>query len=62
MLPILFWTGTVRTMRGRLREAAEVFETAIEAARVAGHAQGLAWNLFGRSLVASAAGDVSRRR
>ena len=58
VLPILFWTGTIRTMRGRLREAADVFETAIEVARVAGADQGLAWNLFGRSLVASAAGDV----
>ena len=37
VLPILFWVGTVRTMRGRLRESAEVFDTAIEAARLAGH-------------------------
>jgi DNA-binding CsgD family transcriptional regulator len=57
VLPILFWVGTIRLMRGRLREAAEVFDTAIEAARVAGHEQGAAWNLFGRSLVASMIGD-----
>jgi ATP/maltotriose-dependent transcriptional regulator MalT len=59
LLPMLFWTGTIRTIRGRLREATDVFETAIETARVAGHDQGLAWNLFGRSLTASAAGDVA---
>ncbi|MDA0142478.1 helix-turn-helix transcriptional regulator, partial [Solirubrobacter deserti] len=56
-LPILFWTGTIRTMLGRLREAIEVFDVAIESARVGGHAQGLAWNLFGRSFAASAVGD-----
>lgn len=57
VLPILFWTGTIRTMRGRLREAVEVFDVAIETARVAGNAQGLAWNLFGRSMAASMIGD-----
>ena len=56
-LPVLFWTGTVRTMCGRLREAAEVLDTAIEIARVAGHEQGMAWNLFARSFTALAAGD-----
>src|SRR6185312_5647766 len=43
VLPVLFWTGTIRTMRGRLREAAELLDTAIEIARVAGHEQGLVW-------------------
>ena len=57
VLPILFWTGTIRTMRGRLREAAEILDTAIEIARVAGHEQGLVWNLFARSFTATAAGD-----
>ena len=56
-LPVLFWTGTVRTMRGRLREAAEVLDTAIEIARVAGHEQGMVWNLFARAFAALAAGD-----
>ena len=56
-LPVLFWTGTVRTMVGRLREAAEVLDTAIEIARVAGHEQGMMWNLFARAFTALAAGD-----
>ena len=47
---MLFWTGTVRTMVGRLRDAAEVLDTAIEIARVAGHDQGMMWNLFARAL------------
>jgi ATP/maltotriose-dependent transcriptional regulator MalT len=58
VLPVLFWVGTIRSMRGRLREAAELFETAIEVARVAGQEIGAAWNLFGRSLTASAMGDA----
>ncbi|MET0486505.1 MAG: LuxR C-terminal-related transcriptional regulator, partial [Candidatus Rokuibacteriota bacterium] len=57
-LPILFWTGFIRTARGRLAEAAEILDTAVEIARVSNHAQGLAWNLGGRSLAATAAGDV----
>ena len=59
VLPLLFWTGTIRTLRGRLREAAEILDTAIEIARVAGHEQGLMWNLFARSFTASAAGDTA---
>jgi DNA-binding CsgD family transcriptional regulator len=57
-LPTLFWTGVVRTACGRLREAAELLDTAVEIARLANHAQGLAWNLGGRSFAATAAGDV----
>jgi ATP/maltotriose-dependent transcriptional regulator MalT len=57
VLPILFWTGTIRTTLGRLPEAAEVFDAAVEFAQVNGHAAGLAWNLCGRSLAANAAGD-----
>jgi ATP/maltotriose-dependent transcriptional regulator MalT len=57
-VPVLFWAGTVRTVVGRLQAAAEVFDTAIEIARLAGHDTGLAWNLQGRSLAATAAGDV----
>ena len=45
-------------MRGHLREAAEILDTAIEIARVAGHEQGLLWNLFARSFTATAAGDT----
>jgi DNA-binding NarL/FixJ family response regulator len=59
-IPILFWAGMIRGARGRLAEAAELHETAAEIARVAGHAQGLAWNLCGRSIAATAAGDVEK--
>jgi DNA-binding NarL/FixJ family response regulator len=57
-LPTLFWTGVTRTALGRLAEAIEVLDAAVEIARVSGHAQGVAWNLAGRSLAAGAAGDV----
>ena len=57
-VPILFWTGMIRLACGRLQEAAELQEMAIEVARLAGHAQGLAWNLGARSLTAMAAGDL----
>jgi DNA-binding NarL/FixJ family response regulator len=57
-LPILFWVGTVRWMGGRLEAATEVLDTAVEIARLSGHAQGAAWNLFSRALAATAAGDV----
>jgi DNA-binding CsgD family transcriptional regulator/tetratricopeptide (TPR) repeat protein len=58
VLPILFWAGTIRTMRGRLAEAGEVLDTAVEIARVSDHKEGMAWNLFARSLTATAAGDL----
>ena len=45
--------------RGRLREASELLDEAIEIARVGGHAQGMAWNLFARSFAATAAGDTA---
>jgi DNA-binding CsgD family transcriptional regulator/tetratricopeptide (TPR) repeat protein len=57
-LPPLFWTGVTRTALGRLAEATDVLDEAVEIARVSGHAQGLAWNLAGRSVTATAAGDV----
>jgi DNA-binding NarL/FixJ family response regulator len=57
-VPILFWTSIIRTARGRLDEAAELQDIAIEVTRLAGHLQGLAWNLGARSLTATAAGDV----
>jgi DNA-binding NarL/FixJ family response regulator len=57
-LPTLFWTGVVRTALGRVSEAAEVLDAAVEIARLSGHAQGVAWNLAGRSLAATAAGEV----
>jgi DNA-binding CsgD family transcriptional regulator/tetratricopeptide (TPR) repeat protein len=57
-VPILFWTGMIRTARGRLAEAAELQDAAIEVARLSGHAQGIAWNLGSRAITATAAGDV----
>ncbi|HSM16094.1 MAG TPA: helix-turn-helix transcriptional regulator, partial [Gemmatimonadales bacterium] len=44
---------------GKPLEAGEVFDGAVEAARLAGNVQNLAWNLFNRSIAALAAGDVS---
>jgi DNA-binding NarL/FixJ family response regulator len=49
----------VRIDCGRLREAAELLDEAIEIARVGGQAQGMAWNLFARSFAATAAGDTA---
>jgi DNA-binding CsgD family transcriptional regulator len=45
-------------LMGRLAEAAEPLDGAVEAARLTGNAQALAWNLYGRSKIALAAGDV----
>ena len=45
-------------MRGRLSESAELLDGAVEAARLAGDAQGLAWNLLNRSHTALQIGDV----
>lgn len=45
-------------VQGRPLEAGEVFDGAVEAARLAGNAQSLAWNLFNRSFAALVAGDV----
>ena len=58
VLPILFWSGMIRAGSGRLGEAADVLETAVEIARISDHAEGVAWNLFARSLTATAAGDA----
>jgi ATP/maltotriose-dependent transcriptional regulator MalT len=57
-VPILFWTGMIRAATGRLEAAAEIHERAVEVARLSGHSQGLAWNLIGRTLTATAAGDI----
>ena len=50
--------GCVRVFRGRLAEAAELLDGAVEATRLSGNVQGLAWNLLNRSFAALAAGDV----
>ncbi len=57
--PLLFWSGVIRAARGRLPEAVEVLETGIEIARLASEPEEpLAWQLWGRSFAATAAGDV----
>ena len=44
--------------QGRPLEAGELFDGAVEAARLAGNVQSLAWNLFNRSFAALLAGDL----
>jgi DNA-binding CsgD family transcriptional regulator len=58
LLPLLFWTGTVRTACGRLAAAAAVLDDAVEMARLSGNPSMLVWNLLGRSATAVAAGDT----
>ena len=43
---------------GRVTEAAEAFDTVIEAARLSGNAQALGWSLLNRSMVARVQGDI----
>ncbi|MET0853340.1 MAG: AAA family ATPase [Microterricola sp.] len=50
--------GQVKLLRGKLVEAGEVLDSAIEAARLSGNVQALAGNLTNRSLTALAAGDL----
>jgi DNA-binding CsgD family transcriptional regulator len=45
-------------VQGRPLEAGELFDGAVEAARLAGNVQSLAWNLFNRSFAALVAGDL----
>jgi DNA-binding NarL/FixJ family response regulator len=45
-------------VRGRLGECAELLDGAIEAARLLGNTHALAWNLFNRSVVALAVGEM----
>lgn len=49
----MIWWG-----QGRLAEAVEPLDGAIESARTTGNTQTLAWSLYARSIVALAAGDV----
>ena len=39
-LPLLFWVGMIRSARGRLADAAELLDTAVEIARLSGHVAG----------------------
>jgi DNA-binding CsgD family transcriptional regulator/tetratricopeptide (TPR) repeat protein len=50
--------GVSLWVQGRPREAGELFEGAVEAARLAGNVQNLAWSLLNRSLAALAAGEL----
>jgi ATP/maltotriose-dependent transcriptional regulator MalT len=52
MLGVSLW------VQGKPLEAEELFEGAVEAARLTDNAQNLAWNLFNRSLAALATGDL----
>jgi DNA-binding NarL/FixJ family response regulator len=59
LFPLVFpMLGTSLWVQGRMAESAEVFDGAIEHARLLDNYQGLAWNLFNRSFAALAAGDV----
>jgi ATP/maltotriose-dependent transcriptional regulator MalT len=50
--------GRAWYVRGKLAEATELLDGAIEAARLLGNTNALAWNLFNRSVVALAVGDM----
>jgi DNA-binding NarL/FixJ family response regulator len=50
--------GRVWCVRGKLAEATELLDGAIEAARLSGNTQALAGHLFNRSVVALAVGDL----
>jgi ATP/maltotriose-dependent transcriptional regulator MalT len=52
MLGVSLW------VQGKPLEAEELFEGAVEAARLSDNVQNLAWNLFNRSLAALATGDL----
>jgi DNA-binding CsgD family transcriptional regulator/RecA/RadA recombinase len=50
--------GTSLWIQGRPLEAGELFDGAVESARLAGNVQSLAWNLLNRSFAALATGDL----
>jgi DNA-binding NarL/FixJ family response regulator/tetratricopeptide (TPR) repeat protein len=50
--------GTALVMLGRLEEAAEVFDGAVEAARLSGNPKVISWRLFSRSWTAMLAGNL----
>jgi DNA-binding CsgD family transcriptional regulator/tetratricopeptide (TPR) repeat protein len=51
--------GRVWFVRGKLTEAADLLDGGTEAARLFGNTQALVWNLFNRSAVALASGDMA---
>jgi DNA-binding CsgD family transcriptional regulator len=59
LFPLIYAVrGMILWGRGRLAEAVEPLEGAIEAARTTGNTQTLGWSLYVRSIVALAAGDL----
>ena len=50
--------GRVWFVRGKLAEAADLLDGGVEAARLLDNTQALVWNLFNRSVVALAVGDL----
>ena len=55
---VVVMLGASLWVQGRPVEAGELFDGAVEAARLAGNVQSLAWNLLNRSYAALAAGDL----
>jgi DNA-binding CsgD family transcriptional regulator len=55
LIPVLV---TVLHTTGRIDEAADLLEEAVEAARLSGNEEALGWNLLSRAYVAVAAGDL----
>jgi DNA-binding NarL/FixJ family response regulator len=55
---IVSMLGGTLWMRGRMLEAGDVLDGALEAARLLNNIQGTTWHLFNRSFAALAAGDI----
>ena len=55
---IIVSLGSCRWLAGRMDEAGDVFDGAIEASRLQNNTQGTSWHLFNRSYAALAAGDI----
>ena len=62
VLQIRWWAAIVRIYRGRLPEAAEVLDTAIEIARLGSDREGLARMLTVRAMAATEAGEMEDAR
>jgi DNA-binding NarL/FixJ family response regulator/tetratricopeptide (TPR) repeat protein len=56
--PVPYWVGHILSPLGRLDEAAELLDAGVEAARLPGYPEVLAWSLMSRSLAAAAAGET----
>ena len=62
VMSIRWFAGLIRTYRGRLAEAADVLDTAIEVARLTDYREGLARVLTVRAISATAAGELEDAR